>query len=130
MPETNRSNTIADSLLHDPEGAWDRSATLEILGGDETLLNAMIEIFLLDSPKLLGRLEQALLHRDHRELELAAHSLKGELMYLGVQEATETAEKLEAAGRTGRLEGAEELLQKLRSRLAVLWTAVSHVAGS
>lgn len=130
MPETNRSNTIADPQLHDPEGAWDRSATLDMLGGDETLLNAMIEIFLVDSPRLLERMEQALVHHDHRELELAAHSLKGELMYLGVHEATETAEKLEAAGRTGKLEGAEELLQKLRSRLAVLWNAVSDFAGS
>jgi HPt (histidine-containing phosphotransfer) domain-containing protein len=130
MPETNRSNTIADSLLHDPEGSWDRSATLEMLGGDETLLNAMVEIFLVDSPQLVERMEQALLHRDHRELELAAHSLKGELMYLGVHEATEAAEKLEAAGRAGKVEDAEELLQKLRSRLAVLWNAVSHVAGS
>jgi two-component system sensor histidine kinase/response regulator len=121
MPDTNRSNTIA---------SWNRSAALEMLGGDENLLNEMIEIFLADSPKLLGRLEQALLQRDQSELELAAHSLKGELMYLGVQETTETAEKLEAAGRTGKMHGAEELLKELRSRLAVLWTAVSPIAGA
>jgi two-component system sensor histidine kinase/response regulator len=121
MPDTNRSNTIA---------SWNRSAALEMLGGDENLLNEMIEIFLADSPKLLGRLEQALLQRDQSELELAAHSLKGELMYLGVQEVTETAEKLEAAGRTGKIDGAKELLQELRSRLAVLWTAVSQITGA
>jgi HPt (histidine-containing phosphotransfer) domain-containing protein len=112
-------------LLPDPEVSWNRSAALNMLGGDESLLNEMIGIFLVDSPKLLGQIEQALMHRDQRKLEIAAHSLKGELLYLGVQEATEAAEKLEAAGRTGEMEGAPELLDELRSRLAVLWTALA-----
>jgi two-component system, sensor histidine kinase and response regulator len=108
---------------------WNRSASLEIVGGDECLLNEMVQIFLLESPKLMAQIEQALLHQDPRVLELAAHCLKGELRYLVVPEASEAAEKLEAAGRTGEMELAADSLTELQTRLELLWTALSQNAG-
>ena len=108
---------------------WNRSAALEIVGGDESLLNEMVQLFLVESPKLVAQMEQALVRNDPRLLELAAHCLKGELRYLAVPEAGEAADKLEAAGRTGEMEATWDLLADLRTRLALLWTVVSKNAG-
>ena len=57
-------------------------------------------------------------------LEHAAHSLKGQLGYLGLSEVSE-AQKLEDAGRTGELNGAEDLLAGLQIRLAEFWSILS-----
>jgi HPt (histidine-containing phosphotransfer) domain-containing protein len=103
---------------------WNRSAALEIVGGDESLLNEMVQLFLVESPKLVDQMEQALVHNDPRLLELAAHCLKGELRYLAVPEAGEAADKLEAAGRTGEMESTWDLLADLRTRLTLLWGVV------
>jgi HPt (histidine-containing phosphotransfer) domain-containing protein len=103
----------ADALKDD----WNRSAALAIVGGDESLLNEMVQLFLVESPKLVVQMEQALVHNDPRLLEMAAHCLKGQLRYLAVPEACEAAEKLETAGRTGDMEATWDLLADLRSRL-------------
>jgi HPt (histidine-containing phosphotransfer) domain-containing protein len=108
---------------------WNRSAALEILGGDESLLNEMVQLFLVESPRLVAQMQQALAHNDPRLLEMAAHCLKGELRYLVVPEASEAADKLEAAGRTGEMGAAADLLADLRTRLALLWTVVSEDTG-
>ena len=92
------------------------------------MLNEMVQLFLVESPKLLAQMQQALAHNDPRLLEMAAHCLKGELRYLVVPDASEAAEKLEAAGRTGEIAAAADLLVDLRSRLALLWTVVSDRA--
>jgi len=104
---------------------WNRSAALEIVGGDESLLNEMVQLFLVESPKLVAQMQQALVHNDPRLLEMAAHCLKGELRYLVVPEASEAADKLETAARTGEMGAAADLLADLRTRLALLWTVVS-----
>jgi two-component system, sensor histidine kinase and response regulator len=121
MPQTDQLS----SLGPDSQITWNRSAALQMLGGDEDLLNEMVEIFLSDSPKLLDRIGQALSLGDSAKLELAAHSLKGELQYLGVQEAIDQAQQLEIAGRDGELDGAENLLEALRGRLILIWAAVT-----
>jgi HPt (histidine-containing phosphotransfer) domain-containing protein len=108
---------------------WNRSAALEIVGGDESLLNEMVQLFLVESPKLVAQMQQALVHNDPRVLEMAAHCIKGELRYLVVPEASEAADKLEAAGRTGEMGAAADLLADLRTRLALLWTVVSEDNG-
>jgi HPt (histidine-containing phosphotransfer) domain-containing protein len=108
---------------------WNRSAALEILGGDDSLLNEMVQLFLVESPKLVVQMQQALAHNDARLLEMAAHCLKGELRYLVVPEASEAADKLETAGRTGEMGAAADLLGDLRTRLELLWTLVSEDAG-
>ena len=115
--------------LEAKELCWNRSAALESMSADESLLDEVVAIFLVESPKLMTQMEQALLDHEPRRLELAAHCLKGELGYLGVPEAYEAAQKLEDAGRTGEMEGAADLLAGLRTRLAGLWAAVGGNPG-
>ena len=40
------------------------------------------QLFLVESPKLVAQMQQALVHHDPRLLEMAAHCLKGQLRYL------------------------------------------------
>jgi HPt (histidine-containing phosphotransfer) domain-containing protein len=122
-PKDDRARCLTEEPL------WKRSAALEIVGGDEGLLNEMVQLFLVESPKLIAQMEQALIHNDPRLLELAAHCLKGELRYLAVPEACEAADKLETAGRTGEMEATWDLLADLGSRLALLWPVVRGSAA-
>jgi HPt (histidine-containing phosphotransfer) domain-containing protein len=98
------------------------------VGGDESLLDEVVAIFLVESPKLVTQIQHALLDRDPRMLEHAAHSLRGQLGYLGLSEVSE-AQKLEDAGRTGELSGAEDLLAGLQIRLAEVWSTLNRKPG-
>lgn len=121
---------MLDASARKAETPWNRSAALSFVGGDESLLNEMVAMFLVESPKLLSRLEQALSQRDESKVELAAHSLRGQLQYLGARDVAEAAEKVEAAGRARKIDGAEESVDELRRRLAILWAALSHIADA
>jgi HPt (histidine-containing phosphotransfer) domain-containing protein len=108
---------------------WNRGAALESLDGDEGLLSEVVQAFLVESPKLVGQIEQALLLGDARELELAAHSLRGGLGYLGAPEVCEALQKLENAGRAGATVGVTDIFLGLRTRIAALWTELDGDAG-
>src|SRR5262249_7960349 len=54
-----------------------RDAFLEGLGNDTTLARRMIDLFMLDSTKLVDDINQAILERDADRLRRAAHTLKG-----------------------------------------------------
>lgn len=106
---------------------WNRSAALKNIGGDENLLNEIIQVFLAEFPALLSQIEQAICVNHSGLLELAAHNLKGQLGYLGAPDARETAHKLEAAARNGKLEGAIELLAEMQRQLAELRAVLGDV---
>jgi two-component system, sensor histidine kinase and response regulator len=108
---------------------WNRAAALEVVGGDESLLYEIVQLFMVESPMLLSQIEEASLHHDLRMLELAVHSLRGELRYLAAPEASRIAEKLETAARTGDMEDTADIMAELRTRLTVLWAALGPGAG-
>ena len=83
---------------------WDAARALERLGGDEGLFREIVQMFLHEAPKHLAGLREALAQRDKDSVERIAHTLKGELSYLGVSAAAHHASKLEDAGRNGDLE--------------------------
>jgi len=99
---------------------WDRAKALERLEGDEQLLRDVIGIFLAGKPKLLAQMEQGLLEQKPSILESAAHTVKGELAYLGMPEAYETARQLEELGKKQELEHAKVLVARLRIQLSQL----------
>jgi len=63
----------------------------------------------------LAQIEQALVEQTPKILELAAHVLKGELAYLGVLEACDTARQMEEMGKKEQLGHATELRTLLTS---------------
>src|ERR1700681_1798080 len=82
---------------------WNMAKALEQLGGDETLLQEVVEIFLEEAPKHLAALRLAVAQGIAEAVETTAHSLKGELGYMGLPEISQRASEIEEGGRSKTL---------------------------
>jgi two-component system sensor histidine kinase/response regulator len=97
--------------------SWNKAETLERLGGDEELLQELVQIFVDESPKLLQRLRDAVSGSDPEAVMRGAHSIKGELSCLGGGAAAKAALELEMMGRNKELSGAAQTLGRLEQEL-------------
>lgn len=109
--------------------SWDRTEALERLGGDADLLGELCQIFLAESPKLLQKLREAIAEADPQAVMRAAHSLKGELGYLGAEGAVQAARELEDMGHDKNLSHAAELFTVLERELARLHRDLKDLTG-
>jgi two-component system, sensor histidine kinase and response regulator len=109
---------------------WGKAEALERLGGDENLLREVCRIFLDESPNLLRKLREAIADTDAEAVMRAAHSLKGELGYLGAPEAAQAARELEDMGHEKNLSRAPQLFTLLEQELAGLHLAMTDPAGA
>lgn len=112
------------------EVLWGKDQAVERLGGDEELFRELCEIFLQESPKLLQKLGQAIAESDAEAVMRAAHSLKGELGYLGAVEALQAARALEDMGHDKKLAEAAAMFASLELHLAALHRAMKVSAGT
>jgi signal transduction histidine kinase/CheY-like chemotaxis protein len=98
----------------------DLKALLAEVGGDAQLFAELADLFAQDAPRRLADIREALLRRDARALEHAAHALKGSAANFGAKDTVAAAARLESLGRGGDLEGADAVyadLQRAMSRL-------------
>ena len=91
----------------------DDQALLERVAGDPDFLEMMVDIFVADAPIRLDAIREGLGRQDPSAIERAAHSLKGALATMAAEEAAGAAMRLEQIGRSGCLEGAQEMLDAL-----------------
>jgi HPt (histidine-containing phosphotransfer) domain-containing protein len=103
---------------------WDMARTLDQLDGDATLLCEVIEIFLNQAPKHLSALRLAVDQGIAETVESVAHSLKGELGYLGQPEVSKKAQEIEEMGRSHNLERAASLLPQFEADITTLCIAI------
>src|ERR1700691_3058410 len=103
---------------------WNPDQTLERLGGDEKLLHEVMEIFLEEVPKHLVGLWEAITQQDAETAERIAHSLQGELGYLGIAELSHGARELEEKGRTSDFQGASSLFPPFEAAMARLLASI------
>jgi PAS domain S-box-containing protein len=82
---------------------FDVAATLRNIGGDQALLDDLIELFLQRYEAMLERIRTALASKDQAAVEQAAHALKGTANNLSASEVVLSAGQLEALGRLGTL---------------------------
>ncbi|MGC2111829.1 MAG: Hpt domain-containing protein [Candidatus Korobacteraceae bacterium] len=108
---------------------WDRSTAVQRLGGDEALLEELIQIFFEDYSRLAERLSQGLSQGDLAAVREAAHTLKGSLAYLGATDASARALEIETAARLAEAGPAAELVRKLMFEIEVLRQAMTSPAG-
>ena len=76
---------------------FDRAAVLDRLSGDEMMLTELTDIFLMDVPRQIGILQQALASGDQSLLRLQAHTLKGAAGNFGAVSLQKAAFRLEQA---------------------------------
>jgi HPt (histidine-containing phosphotransfer) domain-containing protein len=105
-------------------GHWSVDTTLEHLGGDETLLKEVLDIFLAEAPKHMAALRVAVMQGIAATVETTAHTLKGELGYMGIPEISRMAAQLEDMGRSENLAGALPLLAQFEASLTPLIATV------
>jgi CheY-like chemotaxis protein len=85
---------------------------LRDLGGDD-FLGEVIDAFLADAPELLVTLRRTLDESRAEELRRAAHTLKSNGATLGAEEFAELCRSLEQRAKSGELDGAAELVDRI-----------------
>jgi CheY-like chemotaxis protein len=78
-----------------PTAAERTTRVVARLQGRQGLLNELVELFLLDAPKLLDDIQRAYEQDDRHRLKTAVHRLRGQLEMLEVRDAAEIARRLE-----------------------------------
>ena len=106
------------------ESIVDTHLLMDQLDNDLTLVAEIIDLFIEDCPHRIAALRAAVASRDPRALENAAHSLKSSIGNFGAQRAYQLAQALEHLGRSGRIDGCDELAQELEERLSQLVDAL------
>jgi two-component system, sensor histidine kinase and response regulator len=99
---------------------WDRAAALDRLGGDEGLLNELIELFFNDYPILARRLTDALARGDIASLREPAHTLKGSLGALGLPATASLAQEIESASQVEDATTAVSLIDRFMAEIEML----------
>jgi HPt (histidine-containing phosphotransfer) domain-containing protein len=92
----------------------DEAALLDGLGGDRQLLMKLINLFLADYPRTIGRISRALRDRRRIALREAAHALKGSVGNFGQSAAYETARELETQAKSRSWRGADAAFEALK----------------
>ena len=85
----------------------DLKAALEVVGGDQELLEAVSEMSLSEVPEQMERLAEAVAERNASAVEAGAHRLKGGLGNLGGTTGRDAAHKLETMGENKSLNGVD-----------------------
>lgn len=104
---------------------FDRAVLVARAGGNDKLLQELVDVFRQDCATLVPELRAALLEENAAKLGEAAHTLKGVVAFFGVKPLTEAAVKVEALGRKGDLGGAREELGRLSHELDRLLAALA-----
>jgi HPt (histidine-containing phosphotransfer) domain-containing protein len=99
---------------------WDRAAFDRQTGGDASLRDEIIQMFLEDCPVRVEEIRTAISNDDAAALTAAAHALKGSAAYLAAQTLRACAADLERAGRDRNLAAAPALLAALEGAVAEL----------
>ena len=102
----------------------DALKNLRDLGGDE-FLGEVIDAFLADAPELIATLRRSLDERSSEELRRAAHTLKSNGATLGAAQFAELCRTLEQQAKSGELDGASELVDRIGQEFLALEEALS-----
>ena len=89
-------------------GGFDREFALEQAGGDECLLQELIQLLLDRAPGQLQRVRDAINHGDCQATARAAHLLKGSVSHFLNPEALGPLHELECSSKAGRMDDALE----------------------
>jgi two-component system, sensor histidine kinase and response regulator len=95
----------------------DEAEILARFDGDIELARELAGIFIDEYPNYLAAIREAVVSASPKALEHSAHTLKGSLGNFSTKDAHASALQLETLGRTGSVDGAAEILQKLEQQM-------------
>lgn len=108
----------------------DEEAALERAGGEHSLLVELANMCLADTPDALENIRSAVASGDAKGVQRAAHKLKGSLLVLAADPASDAAYRLETLGAEGSLDNAATALATLEQELDRLLPALTQLAES
>lgn len=106
----------------------DEEAALERAGGEHDLLVELAGLCLADAPAALDDIRSALEQGDAKALQRAAHKLKGSLLVLAADPASDAAYRLETIGAQGALDRAASALATLEAEIERLRPSLVRLA--
>ena len=96
---------------------WDKDKALESVGGDQELLDELIDLFVETTDTDISLIQQGLDTNDGVKAAEAAHSIKGSALALDFQEIREVSENIEKDSKSGLFTHTQENIQILTSLL-------------
>jgi two-component system sensor histidine kinase/response regulator len=93
---------------------------------DGPLARDLINLFFMETPRILSDLRAAVLAHDGDGLKRAAHAMRGMVANFSAPPAVDAAGVLEEMGRSGDLAKAEEAFNILDHQLVYLRSALAH----
>jgi two-component system, sensor histidine kinase and response regulator len=100
--------------------AWDTAAALDLVEGDQELLEELAQLFAEECPKAMEEIRNALDAKDAVLLERHAHTLKGSSANIGANGVSAAALALEQEARAGNLAKSQEDFRLLQAAIARL----------
>jgi len=107
------------------EAAFNPETLMALVEGDRELLQELITLFVEDSQRLLKEARQAVRTGNAREIERAAHTLKGSAGNFGAHATCEAALRLETMGREKTLAAADSAYATLEAEVQRLSEALT-----
>ncbi|MEO5339092.1 MAG: response regulator [Magnetococcus sp. MYC-9] len=104
----------------------DMELLLKTVENDWSLLGEIVDLYRMDAPKQLQRIQDGIRRHDAELVREAAHSLKGATGAFGTTPTYELAYQVEQAGRNRNIVLAAELLEQLQESIASLETALDR----
>jgi HPt (histidine-containing phosphotransfer) domain-containing protein len=100
------------------------TALFESLGRDDEACGALLDLFLEDSLPRVTAIRSAIDRGDIATLACEAHTYKGAAAVLEANEVRNYAEDLELLARTGCLDGAADIANRLAAESAALFEVI------
>jgi signal transduction histidine kinase/DNA-binding response OmpR family regulator/HPt (histidine-containing phosphotransfer) domain-containing protein len=102
----------------------DLARLLQELGGDQSVLERMVELYEETTPRFLQNLKQAISDRDCQAVRAAAHTIKGSAAQFWARPAEAVALTLEKSAAAGDLDHSESQMAALETALGELGRAL------
>ncbi|MGB3511722.1 MAG: response regulator [Microcoleaceae cyanobacterium] len=119
-PETNNLSLVdspsqqkSECMIPAIEESVFESLKEQAAGGDESIITEIINSYLEEAPEKQEAIFIAILAKNGVELRNSAHALKSLSLTIGANSLAQICGKLEAIGRMGTTENAEQLIEKL-----------------
>jgi two-component system sensor histidine kinase/response regulator len=121
-----KRTTTSSSSSRSSIKPYDLEASLNRLGGDVSLFEALARFFCEDGPQLLSKVCEGIDGEDCETVERSAHSLKGLASNFGASAAVLAAQHMESLGTAGDLNGAKRALPPLEAEVQRLKLALEE----
>jgi two-component system sensor histidine kinase/response regulator len=102
------------------EVIWDHHQALEYVGGDDELLEDLMNLFLKRKNILLKAVEDAIAAADAEAISDTAHALKGAVNHFAAKRAQKLAQIIEDNARVGKLEDVDTLFGEVQKAVEQL----------